>query len=207
MPLVEKLNFKFDIDELREYVNILKDQYGDHSWGISDILELPQTDYMKERVQFATQCYGWAITTENLDPDSKSNPPWPEAVDDTAYQDKELRPERKTELVFDVIERIFEKIPYACKMLISVFPPGGETIPHKDQDFLLRIHVPIYTNKDVQWLTEEGYHKMYEEGSAYLCDTRKMHSVYNDGKTDRVHLIFAVEAKNLDHLKSITGII
>lgn len=207
MPLVEKLNFKFDVNELYHYIDLLKSDYKECSWGISDILKLPQTDYMKERVQFANQCYGWAITTENLDVSSKSNSPWPEAVDDTAYRDKELRKERKTDLVFGVIERLFQKIPYACKTFISVFPPGAETIPHKDQDFLLRVHVPIYTNKDVKWMTEEGYHNIQELGSAYLCDTRKMHSIYNDGMTDRVHLIFAVEDKNINKLKKMSGTI
>lgn len=207
MPLVEKLKFKFDVDELRTYVDILKKNYREYSWGISEIKKLPQTEYMKERVQFAEQCYGWAITTEILDISSKSNSPWPEAVDDTAYKDKELRPERRTELSFGIVERLLEKIPYACKVSISVFPPGCATIPHKDQDFLLRIHVPIYTNNQVQWLTDEGYHDLYELGAAYLCDTRKMHSVYNDSNLDRVHLIFAIEDKNLERLKNIEGII
>jgi len=207
MSSVEKLKFKFNVEELKSYVDILKKDYMVYSWGMSEMKKLPQTEYMKERVQFAEQCYGWAITTENLDENSKSNPPWPEAVDDTAYQDKELRPERKTEMLFGITERLTTKIPYACKITISIFPPGAATIPHKDQDFLLRVHVPILTNKKVRWLTEEGYYDMHEPGSAYLCDTRKMHSVYNDSDTDRIHLIFAVEAKNLEKLKNIEGII
>jgi hypothetical protein len=92
-------------------------------------------------------------------------------------------------------------------VIISVFPPGGATIPHNDQDFLLRIHVPIYTNRDVRWLTSEGYAQMHEVGHAYLCDTRIMHAAYNDGNTDRVHLIFAIEDKYIDNIKSITGIL
>lgn len=203
MPLVEKLTLTFDVAELRNYVTLLKTHYQDYSWGFEDMKKLPQTIYMKERVQFAENCYGWAITTENLNLSSKSNTPWPEAVDDTAYQDKTLRKERTTDLVFGIIERLLEKVPFACKISISVFPPGSQTIPHKDQDFLLRVHVPIYTNKDVKWLSEEGYSDLHELGSAYLCDTRKMHSVYNDGTVDRVHLIFAIEQIHIDALKKI----
>jgi hypothetical protein len=90
---------------------------------------------------------------------------------------------------------------------VSVFPPTGATIPHKDQDFLLRVHVPICTNKDVRWLTDSGYHKLDKPGQAYLCDTRKMHAAYNDSKDDRVHLIFAIEDKYLEDLRKIKGTI
>jgi hypothetical protein len=206
MPLVEKLNFKFDVDELRNYVDVLQNNFRDYSWDINDVQKLSPTNYTTERIKFATQCYGWAITTENLDTTSKSNSPWPEAIYNS-YQDKELQLERKTDLVFGVIERLFEKIPYACKVIISVFPPGAETIPHNDQDFLLRVHVPIYTHKKVRWLTEQGYYDLHELGSAYLCDTRKMHSVYNDSDVDRIHLIFAIEDKNLEKIKRIKGTI
>jgi hypothetical protein len=48
---------------------------------------------------------------------------------------------------------------------------------------------------------------MHEVGHAYLCDTRIMHAAYNDGKEDRVHLIFAIEDKYINDIKSITGII
>jgi hypothetical protein len=34
-----------------------------------------------------------------------------------------------------------------------------------------------------------------------------MHSVYNDGDSDRVHLLFAIESKYEEHIKSVTGII
>jgi len=205
--LVEQLNFRFDVDELKEYVAILKKDYQEYKWGAHILLDSDVSEYTKERVGAATKSYGWAITTENLNESSKANPPWPEAVDDTAYAEKTLRPERKTELVFGITEQIFKIIPYANHMLLSIFPPGNATMPHRDQDFLLRVHVPIYTNKKSRWLTDDGYYYMKEPGTAYLCDTRQMHSVYNDGDTDRVHLIFAIEDSKLEHLKSLSGIL
>jgi hypothetical protein len=38
-----------------------------------------------------------------------------------------------------------------------------------------------------------------------LCDTRELHSVYNDGDSDRVHLIFAIETQYEDEIKKVKG--
>jgi hypothetical protein len=202
---VEKLNFRFDVDELRDYVRTLQQDYQDYVWKVKTLTD--KDKYTAERVAESIPNYGWAITTEVLDETIKSNPPWPEVLSKFSYAEKELKAERITPLAFGIIERLIKKIPYAHHIIISVFPPGGATIPHSDQDFLLRIHVPIYTNKDVKWLTNEGYAQMDDRGSAYLCDTRVMHAAYNDGKEDRVHLIFAIEDKYIDDIKSITGIL
>lgn len=202
---VEKLNFRFDIDEIREYVSTLKQDYQDYIWRVKTLTD--KDEYTAKRVASAIDNYGWAITTEVLDENIKSNPPWPEVLSEFSYAEKECKAERITPLAFGVIDRLLKKIPYAHHVIISVFPPGGATIPHSDQDFLLRIHVPIYTNKNVRWLTDEGYAQMHEVGHAYLCDTRIMHAAYNDGKEDRVHLIFAIEDKYINDIKSITGIL
>jgi len=202
---VEKLNFKFDIDELRDYYNILQRDYQDHVWRVKTLAD--KDAYTAERVAESIPNYGWAITTEVLDESIKSNPPWPEVLSEFSYAEKELKAERITTLAFGIIDRLLKKIPYAHHIIISVFPPGGATIPHNDQDFLLRIHVPIHTNTDVRWLTSEGYTQMDQEGCAYLCDTRVMHAAYNEGTTDRVHLIFAIEDKYINDIKNITGIL
>ena len=202
---VEKLNFSVDIDQLRAYYQTLQTDYKDHVWSVKGLAE--KDEYTATRVEASLPNYGWAITTEELDENSKSNTPWPEIKSDFNYTEKTIKPERKTPLFFGIVEKLLEKIPYACRLVVSVFPPTGATIPHKDQDFLLRVHVPIHTNKDVRWLTDSGYHKLDKPGQAYLCDTRKMHAAYNDSKNDRVHLIFAIEDKYLEDLRKIEGLI
>lgn len=202
---VEKLNFKFDVNELRSYYETLQKDYQDYVWRVKTLTD--KDEYTAKRVAESIPNYGWAITTEVLDETAKSNPPWPEVLSEFSYAEKELKPERITPLAFGVVERLLKKIPYAHHVIVSVFPPGGATIPHTDQDFLLRVHVPLYTNKDIIWLTEEGYARMDQPGHAYLCDTRVMHAAYNDSKEDRVHLIFAIEEKYINDIKNITGII
>jgi hypothetical protein len=202
---VEKLNFSVDIGQLREYYQTLKTDYKDYIWSVKGLAE--KDEYTATRVADSLPNYGWAITTEVLDETSKSNPPWPEVMSEFSYAEKSLKPERKTPLAFGIAEKILKEIPYAHHMIMSVFPPTGATIPHTDQDFLLRIHVPLYTNKNIKWLTDSGYHIMDTVGQAYICDTRKMHAAYNDSKEDRVHFIFAIEEKYLEDVRKITGTI
>jgi hypothetical protein len=202
---VEKLNFSVDITQLRDYYTVLQKEYSDYIWSVKGLAE--KDEYTATRVADSLPNYGWAITTEVMDETSKSNPPWPEVISEFSYAEKNLKPERKTPLAFGIAEKILQTIPYAHHMIMSVFPPTGATIPHTDQDFLLRVHVPLYTNKNVKWLTDSGYHTMDAVGQAYICDTRKMHAAYNDSNENRVHFIFAIEDKYLEDIKKITGII
>jgi hypothetical protein len=202
---VEKLNFSVDLNQLRNYYETLQQEYSDYIWSVKGLAE--KDEYTATRVADSLPNYGWAITTEVLDETAKSNPPWPEVISEFSYAEKTLKPERKTPLVFGIAEKILEQIPYAHHVIMSVFPPTGATIPHTDQDFLLRVHVPLYTNSEVRWLTDSGYHKIDVPGQAYLCDTRKMHAAYNDSKENRVHFIFAIEDKYLEDIKKLTGII
>jgi hypothetical protein len=53
-------------------------------------------------------------------------------------------------------------------------------------------------------MNDTGYTN-FEVGNVYLCDTRELHSVHNDGKTDRVHLLFAVPQDCEQEIKKLSG--
>jgi hypothetical protein len=202
---VEKLNFTVDVKQLQEYYQTLQTEYLDYRWSVK---EFAKSDaYNEDKMSYSLPNYGWAITTAVMDETSKSNPPWPEVLNNYSYSSKTVTPERKTPLIFGIVQKVFETIPYACQTLISVFPPTGGTIPHVDQDFLLRVHIPIFTNNKNRWLAKDDYFHFKETGAAYLCDTRIKHAAFNDGNTDRVHLVFAFEDKHLEEIRKVTGII
>ena len=202
---VEKLNFSVDVSQLQDYYQTLALNYSEYRWSVKEFAK--KDEYTATRVADSLLNYGWAITTEVLDETVKSNPPWPEVISEFSYAEKTLKPERKTPLVFGIAEKILEQIPYAHHVIMSVFPPTGATIPHTDQDFLLRVHIPIITNDKNRWLSDDKYFYFKDLGTPYLCDTRKMHAAFNDGKQDRVHLVFAFEDKYLEEIRKITGII
>lgn len=69
---------------------------------------------------------------------------------------------------------------------------GGEITPHQDKNFSLahshRVHIPVVTNDKVHFLIGNETINM-QEGEIIEINNRRVHSVRNDGKDGRVHLI------------------
>jgi hypothetical protein len=206
---VERLNFKVDLDQLRSYYDKLKTSYQEYNWSYmentgdvrDDIYEF-NDQYNKKR-----NASGWAITVPEILSQHKKVVPWTNIHKDFVYGKEHLENEKQTPMMFGIVKRLLDVIPYAKQISLTVFIPGAHIVPHKDEDYLIRVHIPIYTSKDSKWLTWNGYQPLNEAGQAFLCDTRDIHSVYNDGDSDRVHLLFAIEPKYEEHIKSITGTI
>jgi hypothetical protein len=79
-------------------------------------------------------------------------------------------------------------------VLITHIPPGGEVQPHSDKGFWnaeaypLKVYVVLKGNEQcVNYCGNESV--VMREGEAITFDNRVMHSVVNDGDTDRVTLI------------------
>jgi len=78
--------------------------------------------------------------------------------------------------------------------MLSVVMPGHDIPPHKDQQadyWKFRVHVPLLGNKESFTVMDDGKHFM-EVGKAYKVNVKATHSVYNDGKTPRIHFMFDV---------------
>ena len=79
------------------------------------------------------------------------------------------------------------------RVMLARMTPGGVILPHRDQNpaakWPHKIHVPLQTNDKVTFFVDEvGYH--FEEGEAVEVNNMGVHSVRNEGDTDRIHLIF-----------------
>jgi hypothetical protein len=81
-----------------------------------------------------------------------------------------------------------------------MIPPGGHVHRHRDcvkpyQTF----HVPVTTNdRCVCWSDDKPY--VLEVGKIYHVDRTLMHWSTNEGDTDRVHLLLAVDARNAEEI-------
>lgn len=85
------------------------------------------------------------------------------------------------------------------KWLVTIHTPGTKLITHQDSPDKIRVHIPIYTNKDSNWIIEDEEVHM-EPGWAYLVNTTLPHSVENKGTTNRIHLygkVWTDEIKDL----------
>lgn len=94
----------------------------------------------------------------------------------------------------EVIESFKSPILTARILRLGV---GAEIKPHRDHELgyennNFRIHIPITTNKDVQFVLDDTRLRMLP-GECWYTNVNYIHSVINSGKTDRVHLVVDFE--------------
>jgi len=87
--------------------------------------------------------------------------------------------------------------PLQCVRLMRL-TPGSIIKTHRDHDLsfedrTVRIHIPITTNPDVEFLLN-GTRVDMAPGSAWYLRLSDPHSVANRGAADRVHLVIDAEA-------------
>lgn len=85
-------------------------------------------------------------------------------------------------------------------VLITKIPPGGCVLPHHDRgrwnaEFMnTKLYIPIAGNKDC--INEcEGEHVNMMPGEVWSFDNLKIHSVENNGTTDRITLIVCLRTE------------
>lgn len=99
---------------------------------------------------------------------------------------------------------IMENCPYFREVLESLpfektsvrlmrLRVGAEIKPHKDyclgyEDGAFRMHIPVITNPDVEFILA-GKRLIMEEGTCWYINANEEHSVANRGTEDRVHLV------------------
>ena len=78
------------------------------------------------------------------------------------------------------------------RLILTKLKKNKKIYPHVDDTISLslskRVHIPIITNENVVFLVG-GESKTMLEGEMWEINNLKEHSVANDGRTDRVHLI------------------
>jgi hypothetical protein len=202
--ILTRLNFAVDINELKEYYRILKEDYDNFKWdwkkSYGQVVDQWYIEAHKDPANLLT--YGWAIQS-NLKDISLPCPPWNISKHETVEY-------RNTELAFGIIERLQLAIPYGYRWAVSVQPPGGKVSLHSDQEDELTVWIPIYTDGIAITFTTDGKNKdcyLDSDGGAYLLDTTVPHFTHNHSKQDRVTIIFRLNYKYLGQLLSVQGLI
>lgn len=202
-----KLNIRANIDEVREYYNILKTKYQHKHWTPEGREHLLREDaianWRKNNVSIPKDSpTGWAITPHLI---GDVCPPYPLTT-------KALMEVKDDELVFGFAKRLLEKIPMAHWASITEMSPGLEFLPHFDHyDGFRTIHMPIYSPEEAVWVWYDREKNVTSkehfpaDGSIWSMNTYRHHGVINNSKETRVHLILIVEPENLDALYNLTG--
>jgi hypothetical protein len=119
----------------------------------------------------------------------------------------------------EILEQFIFKKTSVRLLRLSV---GAEIKPHKDhclgyEDGCFRIHIPIITNSEVNFILDNN-RLIMNEGECWYIDANFTHSVSNYGEEDRIHLVidgirnewtdalFFQEAKENDFVKPIPKI-
>lgn len=202
--ILTKLTVTVDIQELREYYNILKTKYDhlDWSWDRCGDTIIKQWRDAAQADPANLLTHGWAIQS-NLKDLTIPCPPWNiSTLETTKYQN--------TELVFGIIEKLQIAIPYGYRWAVSVQPPGGKVSLHSDQEDECTVWIPIYTEgASITFVTPEKNIEccLESNGCAYLLDTTVSHYTYNGSEQDRVTIIFRLNKKYVNTLLDTHGII
>ena len=132
---------------------------------------------------------------------------------ETVLQDTSLLEEDGFQVINDILAKIpstFERVRF---MKIKANSGIGKHSDRIDKDFgiedgnIIRIHVPIRTNDQVEFYLWEGKEKLtnyLEVGHYYYVDVRAPHAVRNSSDVDRIHLVIDVYVN--EEIRKLLGI-
>lgn len=181
--------FEVDVDRIRNWYRDLEKNYSSWKFIIGEnnhVWETPISDptgrtghILPDDTYYYTLC--WNSNEAGPKP-FEQGCAWPQYRDD---DNDELNPrECFTAYGLDVVKSLPIR---SKKWLVAVHVPGTKLVTHQDAPDKIRIHIPIFTNDQSNWIIN-GKEFHMEPGWAYLINTTLPHSVENKGTTNRVHL-------------------
>jgi hypothetical protein len=106
------------------------------------------------------------------------------------------------DLLLPIMEQAANQLGYENyrfpRVMFAWLAAGGEISRHSDGNashYIHKIHVPLITNSETIFQVGRQA-KHLPVGEIFEVNNKRTHSVKNDGKTDRIHLIF--ECYNMD---------
>lgn len=181
--------FQVDIERLVDWYNNLEKNYSNWKFVIGEnhhVWKEPIVDpeaktghYLPDETAYYTLCWN------SNEPGPK---PFEQGMAKPEYRDND-NDELNPRACFDgyALELVTSLPVRSKKWLVTVHAPGTKLITHQDAADKIRVHIPILTNDQSNWIIDgEEYHM--KPGWAYIVNTTLPHSVENAGTTNRVHL-------------------
>tara|TARA_E500000081_G_C6129004_1_gene352546 strand:+ start:1034 stop:1681 length:648 start_codon:yes stop_codon:yes gene_type:complete len=181
--------FRVDVKKLQDWYNDLQENYKDWKFIVGEnhhVWQFPISDPTGKTGHIIPDETGYYTLCWNSDEEGPK--PFEQGCAKPEYKDNdndELNPRKCfTGYGLDVVK----SLPFRSKKwLVTEHVTGTKLITHQDSPDKIRVHIPIHTNKDSNWIINGKEYHM-EPGWAYLVNTTLPHSVENKGTTDRVHL-------------------
>ena len=185
--MFEKLDLKFDIQELRE-------------WFKKFVIE--------ESITMRSQAVGgWSVQSSNgtvedgwqsgfvpYNGPRNLNPIWQNQESIQAIPMQEFS--RPTSICVGYMAEVLDELeklqlnPRRSRIILLKSESEGQW--HQDGSSLVyqvRLHIPIFSNESCFFETKAGKERMIDDGSCYLVQINQPHRVVNLGSTNRYHFV------------------
>lgn len=125
----------------------------------------------------------------------------PEENDYSCVYTKNTKYIRLTQpMFFGYIQQLIDELPFDFKYTqdwtVVTHAPGTRLGTHVDNEKVIIVHIPIYTNTEAIWHIEGKSYNM-QPGYAYMVNTTIPHGLTNYGDSPRIHLYFTFYATQL----------
>jgi hypothetical protein len=181
LPLLEKLDIKFDPKEALDYYYELEKNYQPYRWNYRDWnLDAPAKSYYGKM-------FGWSMNSNNN-------------VDNAPNRDGNGNDFRDTPCAFGFGKKIMDFFTGANYVCVTVVPPDTQLSLHTDDDRYKRIHIPITADDRFFFYDQHRNRFKLELGNVYILHTERLHGAKHLGTNTRAHLMIKYETKLIDNI-------
>ena len=181
--------FKVDVSRLHEWYKELEERYSSWKFILGEnhhIWQEPISDptgltghALPDDAAYYTLCWNSNIEGPLPFEQGQAKPEYRDNDND------ELNPRKCFNgYVLDIVNSLPVR---SKKWLVTTHTPVTKLTTHQDATDKIRVHIPIHTNDDSNWIIDgEEFHM--DPGWAYLVNTTLPHSVENRGASNRIHI-------------------
>ena len=180
-PGIQKLQLKFDIDQLRQCYRDMQGQLEDLGSGFH-VMALTR----RPGVEHPTPEDNCGRFWTRVD-DSYAEVPRDIMVDESAYS--EFNPLFADTYLAEVYEQLIARFPIGRMRVLGKDPYNCNSW-HRDPE--PRLHIPIISNPGSLFVVNHHCTHLPADGSVYFTDTRGYHTALNGGEESRVHIVAAL---------------
>lgn len=215
-----ELPIQIDSDQLKEYYNTLTKDFVDLTFSFKSKEYLKPEIYQRYMetnriVNYVGNIDGWTISwpveRDIPCPGKKQGDPavYPEVVG-MNNMDFYYKAVPQSRYMFGILTKIWNILTENAlrQLLVSRHYPNLVTLTHIDSD-LKKLHIPLFTNKESIFHFGDNGEREYhmEVGKIYIINPMVPHGTYNNGSTERVHLISRIDKTFISEAAAMTGII
>ena len=147
---------------------------------------------------------GWSMELVPFNGPDNIGPSWhPESVEEeklSSIQDYKVPTEAALGEFNQVLKKLESLGLHPRRSRIICLEPGSELKWHQDglaSQYQVRVHIPLLTNENAFFETQEGRFHMPADGDGYLVHTNLFHRATNYGTTPRFHFVSFVWDRHL----------